>query len=62
MIDDDSKVIVIRAWRDGGRMLIRVLAGTGEPNSAQEWVFTDIDAVLARIAEVLGTARGKTKC
>ncbi|WP_433684764.1 hypothetical protein [Nocardia sp. CA-119907] len=59
---DDSKVIVIRAWRDGGRMLIRVLAGTGEPSSTQEWVFTDIDATVARIAEVLGTVRSETKC
>src|SRR4051812_714487 len=43
----ESKTIVVRAWRDRGRLIIRVLAGSGALGSAQEWVFADIDASLA---------------
>ncbi len=49
----ESRTIVVRAWRDRGRLIIRVLAGSAEPDSAQEWVFADIDASLARVATLL---------
>ncbi|WP_433574332.1 hypothetical protein [Nocardia brasiliensis] len=53
MSGPESRTIVVRAWRDRGRLIIRVLAGSAEPDSAQEWVFADIDASLARVATLL---------
>lgn len=67
----ESRTIVVRAWRDRGRLIIRVLAGSAEPDSAREWVFADTDASLARVATLLAelgedrapeqTAPGETK-
>jgi hypothetical protein len=50
---DDSCVIVVRAWRDRGRTIIRVLAGAGHARSADQWVFADIDAACREIAAVI---------
>ncbi|WP_146153969.1 hypothetical protein [Nocardia brasiliensis] len=49
----ESRTIVVRAWRDRGRLIIRVLAGSAEPDSAREWVFADTDASLAQVATLL---------
>ncbi|CAM4450795.1 hypothetical protein NONI108955_29600 [Nocardia ninae] len=49
----ESKTIVVRAWRDRGRLIIRVLTGVGEIGAGQEWVFADIDASLTRVGELL---------
>ncbi|KAA8879667.1 hypothetical protein F3087_43705 [Nocardia colli] len=57
MSGPESKTIVVRAWRDRGRLIIRVLTGTGDLGSGQEWVFADIDASLAHIGELLGELR-----
>jgi hypothetical protein len=68
-----SRVVIVRAWRDSGRILIRVLAGADHSKAADEWVFADIDAACRQIAEVLGVlaeeqvaapvqTRGDTRC
>jgi hypothetical protein len=50
---DTSRVVVVRAWRDSQRIIIRVLAGAGHTESADEWVFADIDAACGQVARVL---------
>lgn len=54
VIADTSRVIVVRAWRDSQRIVIRVLAGKGHRQQADEWVFADIDAACKQLADVLG--------
>jgi hypothetical protein len=51
---DTSRVIVVRAWRDSQRIIIRVLAGKGHFQQADEWVFAEIDAACKQLAELLG--------
>jgi hypothetical protein len=46
-------VIVVRAWRDSQRVIIRVLAGIGQNGSTDEWVFANIDVACEQIANVL---------
>jgi hypothetical protein len=50
---DTSRVVVVRAWRDSERIIIRVLAGAGHSKAASEWVFADIDAACQQIADIL---------
>ncbi|MFD6393322.1 hypothetical protein [Nocardia sp. NPDC060259] len=52
VIADDSRVIVVRAWRDSDRLIIRVLAGAQHPAS-REWVFADIDTACRQVAAIL---------
>lgn len=54
---DESTVIVVRAWRDRGRLIIRVLAGSGDTRSAREWVFGDVDGSLACVEQLLAELR-----
>ena len=53
MTTDDSRVIVVRAWRDCGRTIIRVLSGSGEPDRSDQWVFADIGAACRQIAALI---------
>jgi hypothetical protein len=57
VVDDESRVIVVRAWRDSGRLIVRVLAGTGRVGSSRQWVFADIDEACEHIAKVLWELR-----
>jgi hypothetical protein len=57
VVDDDSRVIVVRAWRDSGRLIVRVLAGTGRVGSSRQWVFADIDEACEHIGKVLWELR-----
>jgi hypothetical protein len=47
-------VVVVRAWLDSQRVIVRVLAGAGHSKPADEWVFADIDAACRQVASVLG--------
>ena len=57
VVDDESRVIVVRAWRDSGRLIVRVLAGTGRVGSSRQWVFADIDEACEQIGKVLWELR-----
>jgi hypothetical protein len=46
-------VVVVRAWLDSQRIIVRVLAGAGHSKPADEWVFADIDAACRQVANVL---------
>jgi hypothetical protein len=48
-----SRIVVVRAWQDDGRRVIRVLAGAEHITPTREWVFVDVDDACRRIAEVL---------
>jgi hypothetical protein len=50
---DTSRVVVVRAWLDSQRIIVRVLAGAGHSKPADEWVFADIDAACKQVANVL---------
>jgi hypothetical protein len=50
---DTSRLVVVRAWLDSQRIIVRVLAGAGHSKPADEWVFADIDAACGQIANVL---------
>jgi hypothetical protein len=53
----DNRLIVVRAWRDSDRLVIRLIisAGLGEP--AVESVFSDIESAADRLTEVLTELR-----
>ncbi|WP_019925665.1 hypothetical protein [Nocardia sp. BMG111209] len=57
MTDNDSLVVVVRAWREHDRLLVRVLTGS---KGACGRVFADIDSASAHIrallTELLGPA------
>jgi hypothetical protein len=53
MTDKNSRVIVVRAWRDGSRVLARVLVGDGSTAAPHEHVFADNASVCRRIRAVL---------
>jgi hypothetical protein len=55
---DTSRVVVVRAWLDSQRIIVRVLAGTGHSKPADEWVFADIDAACRQVAKVLSELVG----
>ncbi|WP_066903336.1 hypothetical protein [Millisia brevis] len=45
-------MVVVRAWRDSHRIVIRVLVAD-DGNATNGWVFADIDAACRQIASVL---------
>lgn len=55
----DGQVVVIRTWRHGDGLLIRVLAGRDVDAPGQEWVFADISSALERLAGILGEVQGQ---
>lgn len=53
MTTSDSRLIVVRAWRDSDRLIIRLLTSAGSAAVPVESVFTDIESASERLAEVL---------
>lgn len=53
----DTRVVVVRAWRDAGGLRIRVLA---EPPAAREWMFTSVGDACELVAALLGELRSPT--
>lgn len=54
MTTSDNRLIVVRAWRDSDRLIIRLLISAGPTALPVESVFTDIDSASQRLADVLG--------
>ena len=53
MTTSDNRLIVVRAWHDTDRLIIRLIV-SGRPGApAVESVFTDIEAATDRLADVL---------
>jgi hypothetical protein len=57
---DDSRVIVVRAWRDCERTVIRVLTGTGDARAGEQHVFSDVDTACAQIAALIQDLEPRT--
>jgi hypothetical protein len=57
VLTSDDRLIVVRAWRDSDRLVIRLIvsAETGAP--AVESVFSDIESAAERLTEVLTELR-----
>ncbi|MET0456133.1 MAG: hypothetical protein ABW137_30210 [Mycobacterium sp.] len=53
MTADTSRVVVVRAWLDTHRIIVRVLAGASHSKPTDEWVFADIDEACGQVADVL---------
>jgi hypothetical protein len=53
MASNDSRIIVVRAWRNAGRLIMRVIAAPGGTAASQQWVFSDANAATEKIAEIL---------
>ena len=53
VVDDESRVMVVRAWRDAERIVVRVMAGTGRVGASRQWVFADIDEACEHIGCML---------
>jgi hypothetical protein len=53
---DRSQVIVVRAWHDAGRTIIRVLSGVGDCDN-NHWVFTDVESACEQIAALIVALR-----
>ena len=49
----DNRLMVVRAWHDTDRLIIRLLVSAGPTAPAVESVFTDIESATNRLAEVL---------
>jgi hypothetical protein len=49
----DNRLIVVRAWRDSDRLIIRVILSAGPTAPAVETVFTDVESASERLADVL---------
>jgi hypothetical protein len=50
---NSTQIIVVRAWRNAGQLVIRVLAAAVGATPSQEWVFSDTAAAADKIAEIL---------
>jgi hypothetical protein len=50
---DEYQVIVVRARRDGGRLIARILTGSNPTVPARQWVFADVGEVCALIERLL---------
>lgn len=53
----DYQIIVIRARRDGGQLIVRILTGGNPADPARQWVFASVDEVcvlVERLLEELG--------
>ncbi len=53
MATSDNRLIVVRAWRDHDRLIIRLISSAGPTGPAIESVFVDVESATARFAEVL---------
>lgn len=50
---NEYQVIVVRARRDGGRLIARILTGSNPTVPARQWVFADVGEVCALIERLL---------
>lgn len=57
MTTSENRLIVVRAWQDSDRLIIRLLVSTDPKSPAVEAVFTDIEAAAERLTEVLTELR-----
>jgi len=57
VVDDESRVMVVRAWRDAERIVVRVMAGTGRVGASRQWVFADIDEACEHIGGMIAELR-----
>lgn len=48
-----NSVVVVRLWRDAGRLVIRVITSSGPDSPCREWVYTEVDAASERVRELL---------
>ena len=53
MTTSDNRLIVVRAWHDRDRLLIRLIVSAGPMAPALESVFSDIASATDRLAQVL---------
>lgn len=53
----DNRLIVVRAWQDSDRLIIRVLVSTGPKARPVEAVFTDVESAAEHLTEVLTELR-----
>jgi len=53
----DNRLIVVRAWRDPDRLVIRIIVSAGPGARAVESVFSDVEPAADRFAEVLTELR-----
>ncbi|WP_174189430.1 hypothetical protein [Nocardia barduliensis] len=53
MTEDEARVIVVRAWRDIDRSIIRVIVGAGVTTAARQWAFSDVAEACKQIEAVL---------
>ncbi|HET7399947.1 MAG TPA: hypothetical protein VFJ94_15640 [Intrasporangium sp.] len=53
MSQDSYRVIVVRARRDSGRLIIRILTGSGPSAPARQWVVADVAGAVQLIAVLL---------
>jgi len=53
VVDDESRVMVVRAWREPDRIVVRVMAGTGRVGASRQWVFADVDEACEHIRCVI---------
>lgn len=58
---DETRVLVVRAWRDCGRTVIRILESADHTDPAREWVFADVDSACRLIAGLLDEIECDTK-
>lgn len=49
----DNRLMVVRAWHDTDRLIIRLIVSDGPRAPVVESVFTDIESATNRLAEVL---------
>lgn len=57
MEDVEGRVVVVRVWRDDGRLVIRVVTSSGLAAPGREWVFSDADAASECVGRLLRELR-----
>ncbi|MEE6179630.1 hypothetical protein [Mycobacterium sp. 050134] len=50
---NSSRIIVVRAWRNLGQLVVRILAAPVDSTPPREWAFSDADSACEKIAEIL---------
>jgi hypothetical protein len=60
MATNNSRIIVVRAWRNAGRLVIRVLASPGEATPPRQWVFSDTEAACEKVAQIVAELDNST--
>jgi hypothetical protein len=60
-MDNECRVIVVRARRDGRRLIIRILANGERVTSARQWVFADVTEACVQVDKVLRELDGEAQ-